>query len=380
MLDVARDGADNARMTSTRDCRRALVVSAALLIIAALPALATGTVELAPGRTVTDALDRSVQVPLDPQRIVVAGRAVLMIADALYMFPGASERIVGVGRIDQGKGNFLAVIDPAYGEKAVLERNVGPEQVAALDPDLVILKSFMRERLGEGVERLGIPVVYVDLETPVQYGRDLRLLGEVLGQPSRGRELAAYYARRSALIERAVTIALEAGARRPRTLFLYADVAGGERVFNVPPPGWIQTTLVELAGGEPVWTTSVTGGGWIRVGLEQIAAWNPEVITLVAYRQDATAVRDELLTNPAARQLAAVAGDALHLVPLDFYSWDQPDVRWILGLTWLADTLHPGVLDESLSDAFYEFFEFAYGLSRDEVNEVIVPRLEGFEP
>ena len=367
-------------MTANRHRRRTLVVSVALLFIATLPALATGTVELPPTRTVTDALDRSVEVPLDPQRIVAAGRAVLMIADALYMFPGASERIVGVGRIDQGKGNFLAAIDPDYEEKAVLERNVGPEQVAALAPDLVILKSFMRERLGEGLERLGIPVVYVDLETPAQYRRDLRLLGEVLGQPARGRELAAYYDRRSASIERAVDTALEAGARRPRTLFLYADLAGGERVFNVPPAGWIQTTLVELAGGEPVWTDSVTGGGWSRVGLEQIAAWNPEVVTLVAYRQDATAVRDALLANPAARRLAAVAGDALHLVPLDFYSWDQPDVRWILGLAWLADTLHPGALDESLSDAFYGFFEFAYRMSRDEVDEIIVPRLEGFEP
>jgi len=374
-------------MTRTCHRRRSLVVPAALFLVAAVllfatasPALATGTVEIPPTRTVTDALDRAVEVPLEPQRIVTAGRAVLMIADALYLFPGVSERVVGVGRIDQGKGNFLAAIDPDYDEKTVLERNVGPEQIAALAPDLVILKSFMRERLGDGVERLGIPVVYVDLETPEQYQRDLRLLGEVLGEPARARELAAYYERTSASIERAVGNAIDAGASRPRTLFLYADLAGGETVFNVPPHGWIQTTLVELAGGEPVWTDSVTGGGWSRVGLEQIAAWNPEVITLVAYRQDATAVRDRILANPAASQLAAVANDQFHLVPLDFYSWDQPDARWILGLAWLAETLHPGVLDEGLGETFYGFFEFAYRMSREEVDEVIVPRLEGFEP
>lgn len=357
-----------------------LFVASVLLLAAASPARATGIVEIPPTRTVTDALDRTVEVPADPQRIVTAGRAVLMIADALYLFPDVSERIVGVGRIDQGKGNFLAAIDPDYDEKTVLERNVGPEQIAALAPDLVILKSFMRERLGEGVERLGIPVVYVDLETPQQYRRDLRLLGEVLGQPARGRELAAYYERRSESIAREVRDALAAGADRPRTLFLYADLAGGESVFNVPPRGWIQTTLVELAGGQPVWTDSLAGGGWSRVGLEQIAAWNPEVITLVAYRQDATAVRETLVANRAASQLDAVTNDSLHLVPLDFYSWDQPDARWILGLAWLADTLHPGVLDESLSEAFYEFFDFAYRMSRDEVDEIIVPRLEGFEP
>ncbi|MFW5686325.1 MAG: ABC transporter substrate-binding protein, partial [Spirochaetota bacterium] len=148
---------------------------------------ATGTIEMEPTRVVTDALDRRVEVPESPERIVAAGSAVLMIADALYLFPGADERIVGLGRINQGKGNFLAAIDDEYGEKAVLERNVGPEQIAGLNPDLVILKSFMRGRLGVGVERLGVPVVYVDLETPEQYQRDLRLFGEVLGQPERGR-------------------------------------------------------------------------------------------------------------------------------------------------------------------------------------------------
>lgn len=376
-------------MTRTRDTRNlwsgsrsaaTLLVAAILLLAGTSPALATGTVEMPPTRTVTDALDRAVEVPVDPQRIVTAGRAVLMIADALYLFPGVSDRIVGVGRIDQGKGNFLAAIDSDYDEKTVLERNVGPEQIAALAPDLVILKSFMRERLGEGVERLGIPVVYVDLETPQQYQRDLRLLGEVLGQPARGRELAAYYERRSASIERAVRDALAAGADRPRTLFLYADLAGGEAVFNVPPRGWIQTTLVELAGGDPAWTDALTGGGWNRVGLEQIAAWNPEIITLVAYRQEATSVREALLANRAASRLDAVVNDRLHLVPLDFYSWDQPDVRWILGLAWLADTLHPGVLDEELGETFYGFFDFAYRMSRSEVDEIVVPRLEGFAP
>ncbi len=372
-----RDSRD--RRPGTRSAPGPLV-AAVLLLTAASPALATGTVEMPATKTVTDALGRTVEVPVAPQRIVTAGRAVLMIADALYLFPGVSERIVGIGRIDQGKGNFLAAIDPDYHEKTVLERNVGPGQVVALAPDLVILKSFMRERLGEGVERLGIPVVYVDLETPEQYQRDLRLLGEVLGRPARGRELAGYYERTSASIERAVRDTIDAGASRPRTLFLYADLAGGETVFNVPPRGWIQTTLVELAGGEPVWIDAISGGGWNRVGLEQIAAWNPEVVALVAYRQDATGVREALRANRAASRLDAVANDALHLVPLDFYSWDQPDARWILGLAWLADTLHPGVLGEELGETFYGFFEFAYRMNREEVDEIVVPRLEGFTP
>lgn len=356
--------------------RRVVFFSVLVLVVAAM-APATGTVEIEPTRTVVDALGRNVEVPAYPDRIVTAGSAVLMIADALYLFPGASERIVGIGRINQGKGNFLASIDNDYGEKTVLERQVGPEQVAALSPDLVIIKSFMRQRLGEGLERLGIPVIYVDLETPEQYQRDLRMLGEVLGQPARGAELARYYESRVTHVERAVASALEAGSRRPRTLFLYADLTGGEQAFNVPPPGWIQTTLVDSAGGDPVWVDEITGGGWNRVGLEQIAAWNPEIITLVAYRQDVGGVRTAMLNDPAWAELRAVREGNLLIFPIDFYSWDQPDVRWLLGLQWLASVLHPSHVEIDVQEQLYDFFSFAYRMSRSEVDSIIVPLLEG---
>jgi len=361
-----------------------ILIAIALLAITA-PVFATGTVEIEPRRTVTDALGRRVEIPQDPQRIVAAGRAVLMIADALYMFPGAEERIVGIGRINQGKGNFLAAIDPDYDEKAVLERNVGPEQIAGLSPDLVILKSFMRGPLGEAVERLGIPVVYVDLETPEQYQRDLRLLGDVLDQSERGRELARYYDVEAARIRRTVEDGLadtddDDPAVRPSTLFLYADLAGGEQVFNVPPVGWIQTTMVEIAGGDPVWVDSNPGGGWTSVGLEQIAAWDADVITLVAYRQDVSAIRDTLSDRPVWSDLTAIETGNLRIFPVDFYSWDQPDVRWILGLQWLAKTLHPELFPElDVADAMYEFYSFAYRMSREQVDAVIVPVLEGVD-
>ena len=170
-------------------------------------------------RVVTDALGREVSVRVDPRRVVAAGRAVLMIADVIYAFEEAPSRLVGIGRINQGRGNFLRVIDPRYEEKVILERNVGPEQIAALAPDLVILKTFMREPLGMGLERLDIPVLYVELETPEQYQRDILTLGAVLDEEVRAASLAEWYRRRAAEIEERTT-ALSA-AERPRTLLVY---------------------------------------------------------------------------------------------------------------------------------------------------------------
>ncbi|MDA3949571.1 MAG: ABC transporter substrate-binding protein [Spirochaeta sp.] len=352
-------------------------------LIAVLPVLATGAAEgESPGastaktRTVTDALGRDVTVPADPERVVTAGRAVLMIADVLYAFEDAPERIVGIGRISQGAGSFVADMDPAFDEKVVFERNVGPEQIVAVNPDLVILKTFMRESLGSPLERLGIPVLYVELETPEQYDRDIRLLGQALNEEERARSLTAYFSNSLAGIESA-TAPLTA-AERPETLLLYYRGSGGDVSFQVPPARWIQTRIVESAGGVPVWTESVTGGGWQTVGFEQIAAWDPQVITIVSYNDDVETIRDSLASQPRWQELSAVRDGRFYAFPKDYYSWDQPDTRWILGVTWLADRLHPDLFpDLSVMEETRRFFRIVYGIDNERFNEMIAPLLSG---
>ncbi|MCG8477879.1 MAG: ABC transporter substrate-binding protein [Spirochaetales bacterium] len=365
---------------------RVVLFLCAMLLASAAPIFGSGVSEegepageataAAARRVVTDALGREISVSTDPRRIVTAGRAVLMIADVIYAFEEAPERLVAIGRINQGRGNFLRSIDPDYDEKAVLERNVGPEQIAALSPDLVILKTFMRETLGTGLERLDIPVLYVELETPEQYQRDILTLGTVFDEEARAASLAEWYRRRAAEIEERTTPL--AADRRPRTLLVYYRSTDGDVSFQVPPAGWIQTQLVESAGGFPVWPESVSGGGWITVGFEQIAAWNPDEIVLVAYDGSGPDVRDRLTRQPRWQALAAVQAGRFHAFPVDYYSWDQPDTRWILGLQWLATRLQPDLFEGiDMTERAREFFRVVYGMNEAAYAETIAPILTG---
>lgn len=328
-------------------------------------------------RTVTDGLDRDVSLPEDPRRIVIAGRAVLMMADVLWAFESAPERVIGVGRISQGRGNFPAAIDPGYEERiTILERRVGPEQVASLNPDVVILKSMERENLGIPLERLGIPVIYVDLESPEQYQRDLAVLGAVVNEEGRAAELAGYFRRVSAEV-------VDTASRIPSsdhlsTLMLYYRASGGEVAFDVPPAGWMQTRIVEMAGGTPVWKEANPGGGWATVGFEQIAAWNPDVIVMIEYGGSALEIVSRLKEEPRWQALDAVRRDRFYAMPMDYYSWDQPDVRWLLGLQWLAGVLQPRAFTELDIDArTREFFRVLYGMEDPAYEELILPVLAG---
>ena len=329
------------------------------------------------GVTVTDALGRSVAFDQRPERVVVSGRANFFIMDALYLFDDASEYLVarptaGQTRVDP----FLSALDPAYEALPSFEWDAGPEQVAAFQPDVVLLKSFMEDSLGTAIEALEIPVVYVDLETPEQYTRDLQTLGQLLGQEERAQEILDYFRNQQEEITQ-VTADL-AAEDRSRVLLLQYSTRGGEIAFNVPPASWIQTLMVEQAGGDPVWAEATEGGGWAVVNFEQIAAWNPDQIFVVDYFSDVEETVAGLEADPGWQALQAVQQGEIYAFPKDFYSWDQPDPRWILGLTWLATKIQPDhFAGVDIMEEVIAFYTQLYGMPESEVRDQILPQIQG---
>lgn len=326
--------------------------------------------------TFTDALGRKVILPAIPQRVVIAGRAVSMLADAAYLFPEAVERVVGLSSTNQGQGDFLTLVDAALEQKIAFETNVGAEQVVTTQPDVVIMKTYMAESLGKPLEILGIPVVYLSLETPEEYQRDIRILGQIFQNPQRAEEVVNFFVEQV----QAITQPLQdlTPEQKPRTLLLYYSERDGQVAFNVAPQTWIQTVMTEMAGGRPIWTDIDLGNGWTRVNLEQVAAWDADVIAIIAYTADPEAVVARLKDDPQWQAMRAVREGHLYAFPKDFYSWDQPDVRWVLGLRWLAWRLHPEVYPElNMVAEAQSFFERLYGIDAATFESRLLPLLKG---
>lgn len=326
--------------------------------------------------TITDALGREVTFEKVPSRIVLVGKALFAVADAIYLFPEAGKNIIALGSTQQGSGNFIPMIDPTFADKITLGSEAGAEQIAAAQPDCVIMKSTNAEKLGAPLEVLNIPVVYLDFETSEQYQRDLKTLGQLFQNPARAEELAAYYQGKVDAISSVVSSLTD--EQKPRTLLLYYSDKDGEIAFNVPPMDWMQTFIVQTAGGLPVWDDANPSKGWTKVNLEQIAAWNPDVIFIVAYFNPTDEVIEKLKADAQWQALDAMKNGKVYGFVKDVYSWDQPDTRWILGLSWVAGILHPDLFPEyDIIKEAQSFYSDLYGMDEASFKENILPLLPG---
>lgn len=325
--------------------------------------------------TVTDALGRVVEFDTLPTRITVAGKAGFMISNAVYLFSEAPERVVAYVAGSQTPNDFISTVYPEALSLLKLETTSGPEQIAPIKPDVVLLKSYLKDSLGDPLEQLGIKVVYLSLETIDEINRDIRILGSLFGNPQRAEELVQMYALTSAKVTD-ITAGISE-EEKPTVLMLQYSDKGGEIAFKVPPVDWLQSSIVTMAGGKPAWS-DVTTDGWTTITFEQIATWNPQVIFMIDYKGNAVDVVKNLKADEGWMLLDAVKNDQLFAVPVDFQSWDQPDTRWILGLTWVAAKLHPDLFSGvDMTSEIKSFYASFYGLDDEIINTKIMPLVMG---
>lgn len=357
--------------------RISLAILVSMLCILS-PLSAQAAVEQGPtqsvSRTAVDALGRNVTVSEEIQRILVVGRAAVMPADALFLFPSVNDMEIVLAKTDQGLGDFFNLIRPEFSQSGRLGQQVGAEEIIAHNPDLVLTKSSNYDSVVTLLEPFGIPVFVMDLETPESWKKEIVQLGRLLGDEQTPQRVIEGFEKRESEVDS--RIATLSATERPSVLMMQIAASDGVTSFSISPKDWIQSTLTSRAGGQPVWTdTMLAENSWRKVSFEQIASWQPQHIFLISYKAPAQPFLKTMASSVQWQNLHAVQQDTMKAAPADVLNYFQSDSRWILALQWLAAELHPELFpDFSMEDEIRSFYRDFYTIESEMILQTLVEK------
>jgi len=324
--------------------RRTFLTALALLAAAALPGLAQT-------RVVTDSAGRSVEIPASPQRVLAAGPPASVLLYAL-----APEKMIGwVREPGAAEKAFLAAPFrdlPAYGRLTGRGNTANIETVLAMQPDLILDVGAVDETYASLADRVqeqtGIPYVLVDgrfARTP----ETLREVGDLLGVPEAAEERAAFA--EAAIARLAARVAAIPEDERPRVYY-----GRGPDGLETGLAGSINMEILDAVGARNV-AEAAGAGGLANVSVEQVLAWDPDVIIAAD-----PAFRDAALADPVWARATAVRAGRVYLAPSLPYGWfdSPPGVNRVIGVDWLTTILYPGRGDVDLAAAARDFYRLFY--------------------
>ncbi|WP_029150430.1 ABC transporter substrate-binding protein [Microbacterium indicum] len=280
-------------------------------------------------RTV-DVEGASVEISEAPQRVVALSTETGDVALQL----GGPDRLVAVstGSVTEGAGNR---IDLAEQVGTVLETSTSPdpEQILALEPDLVLMTARHdgEQDAASLLEGTGVPTIAFDsaeFQTLDGIADAVTVLGDALGEEDAAARVLADFDERRAAVEQAAP----SGGDGPSVLLLMAR--GGQQMIQ--PQTTLMSHLVEQAGGRVVGA----GPGAVPADPEQIVAAAPDVILVEDFRGAGLAPFDGLLRSAALAGVPAVADGDVHLVSGATAS-DTAATAAIDGLEEISGILNP---------------------------------------
>ncbi|MGC0916526.1 ABC transporter substrate-binding protein [Pantoea agglomerans] len=322
-------------------------------------------------RQITDQTGRQVTIPDRVDRIVVLQHQTLN----LLVQMNATDKIVGVmANWKQQLGDSYARLAPELNQKATLGdlTHVDPEKLVALHPQVVFVTNYAPQEMIDSITALGIPVVAISLrhdepgekakmnpsirDEEMAYDKGLRkgitLIGEIINKPAEAKALiTATDEGRKIVSDRLKDVPAEKRIRAYMANPELTTYGSGK-----------YTGLMMLHAGA-VNVAAATVKGFKTVSMEQVIAWDPQVI----FVQDRyPSVVNEINSSPQWQAIDAVKNHRVWLMPDYAKAWGYPMPEAMgIGELWMAKKLYPQKFQDvdmnKLVNKWYQrFYRTAY--------------------
>jgi iron complex transport system substrate-binding protein len=225
------------------------------------------------------------------------------------------------------------------------------DALTTFKPDVIVDVGDVNATYASLAERVqqesNIPYALIDGHLD-RIGASYRALGELLGRQGDADKLAHIADDAIAVItQRSASVAPDA---RPRVYYA-RDHSG----LVTAQAGSMVTEPIDFLGAHNV--AAAQRGGQMAVTVEQIAAWNPDVI-IASNPEFMTVVR----SDAAWGALAAVKAGRVHLAPRQPFGWVDypPAVNRLIGLWWLGKIFYPERFPEDIKTLMRDFYTAFY--------------------
>lgn len=218
------------------------------------------------------------------------------------------------------------------------------------------------------VKSLGIPVVQLNFTNFDQMKSSISLTAQVLGgdAPNRAEKYNDYL--NSTIQSLTAKTSNIPDSKKPKVLHVESitplEVDGGNTIIDQ----WIN-----VAGG--INAASSVKGNMQTVSMEQIIAWDPDVIILGSNGVNGkTATILDITSNSHWANIAAVKNGKVFQNPTGCYLWDRYSPEEVLQLQWAAKTLHPDLFkDLDLTQITKDYYQdyLNYSLTDDDVERIL---------
>jgi iron complex transport system substrate-binding protein len=352
---------DSLRRMQAMKCRSP-VFSVTLAGLALAVLLVSGAAE---AESVRDQMGHSVVLPAKVEKLVVIP---IPLASMVMALDGGAARLSGINSaarsdIDEG---LLGRMFPAAARLStqVAGESFAPngEALAAARPDLVIQWGDRGDAIVTPIRQLGLPVLTLKYGDSRWAADWLRLTGTVIGKKARGEKLATWFETRVTEVERRA--AAIPTTERPRVLYL---MRGRSALLVAGKNTSMDGDIARAGGVNPAGALP----GFAPVGIEQILAWNPDIILLNNFERELST--QAFYADGRFKGLAAVTKKRVYRYPRGGFRWDPPSQETPLALDWLYGVLHPDRAMPDLRARVGEAYQMLYGyrLSEVEIDRIL---------
>ncbi|MDT0305426.1 iron-siderophore ABC transporter substrate-binding protein [Streptomyces sp. DSM 44917] len=311
--------------------RRTRLAPAALLLASALALTATACGSDSEGsdggggetRTVETAMG-PVEVPVDPQRVVVLDTGELDSALTLGITPvGAAETDTGVMGLNYLPQDRLAEIENVG---VIAQPNL--EAIHELDPDLILSSRIRNEQQYDELSEIA-PTVLTET-TGAPWRENFLVHAEALGRTEEAEAVVAEYEERVAEVTEALGGAEAASGTEVSALRFIEG--GNTRLYG--RESYIGTILEDVGVGRPAVVEEAEDGFAVEISPEQVDRADGDVIFYSSYGSPEASGEEAAVGGPLWDDLTAVQEDrAFHV----------NDQLWFMGIGYTAAGL---ILDE----------------------------------